>query len=146
MGAFVERWYPLVGGVAVSALYFLLCRQMALSPSIDNLFSAVINISAIAVGFFATAKTILFSLSDRYIIKQLKKVGAFNTLVDYLLHAIKWCFLLAIVTGLAFFIDIKTRPEWQTWAFSFWLFLVCVALLSSYRVITILAKILRSID
>ncbi|MEM4721396.1 MAG: hypothetical protein QXT73_04980 [Candidatus Methanomethylicaceae archaeon] len=146
MGAFIERWYPLVGGIAVSSLYFLLCRQMALPTSIENLFSAVINISAIAVGFFATAKTILFSLSDRYVIRQLKKVGAFDTLIDYLLHAIKWCFLLAIITGLAFFIDFKTKPEWQTWALSFWLFLVWVALLSSYRVITILAKILRSID
>jgi hypothetical protein len=134
-----------VGGIISATIYLFFFRNRPFPPSLDNLFTSVISISAIAVGFFATAKTILFSIGQSNIIIQLKNAKVFDLLVNYIMSAINYCLVLAILTGFWFFFDLETPEKWYPWAFGAWLFFVSLALLSSYRVIRILAKILKSI-
>lgn len=145
MSVYIEKWYPFVGGIISSVTYLVFFRNHHFPPSLDNLFTSVISISAIAVGFFATAKTILFSIGQSNIIIQLKNADLFDLLIEYIMSAVNYCLLLAILTGLWFFFDLETPEKWYPWAFGAWLFFVSLALLSSYRVIRILAKILKTV-
>lgn len=146
MRAATEKWYPLVGSILITALYLKFWRITIFQSSIDNLFSSIITISAITIGFLATIKTIIFSINNQYIIKQLKNAGVFNEFIDYIMATVYCCFILAILSGIGLFLNFKDPKSWYQWAFGGWLFLVVYATLLSYRVLNILAKILKSPD
>lgn len=126
-------------------VFFLVQDRVIPLASFKELFSAVISVSSIAVGFLATAKSIMLSLDKRRVIKQLKDIGVYGTLLSYLMTAVNWSFATAIITALALFFDTsKATPVWYSYAFSAWLFVAITAAVSCYRVIRIFYKILRS--
>jgi hypothetical protein len=113
--------------------------------SFKELFSAVISVSSIAVGFLATSKSIMLSLDKRRVIRQLKDIGVYGTLLSYLMTAVNWSFATAIFTALALFVDTSRKvPDWYPNAFAVWIFVTITAALSCYRVIRIFYKILRA--
>lgn len=145
--AWFERSYHWLGGVGVTVLLFFLVPVFPVpADSAPSLFSAVVSLSAIAVGFLATAKSILFTIDKKRIISQLKTAGKFNTLVDYLMMAVHWSFGLAVATSLCFVIDLKNPATWHRYVFAGWFFVLSTAALAYYRVVHIFAKILRLSD
>jgi len=143
MRAVTEKWYPLVGSLIITFLYLKFCRLTSFQSSIDNLFSSVITISAITIGFLATIKTLIFSINNQYMIKQLKSAGVFNDLINYIMATVYCCFILAILSGVGLFMNLKDTMPWYQWAFGGWIFLVIYAVLLSHRILKILGKILR---
>jgi len=117
----------------------------ALPARFDSLLNATIGLSAIAIGFLATAKSILLTLDDQWIVKQLKKTGLYVRLLGYFMAAIYWSFLLALVSASGLLIDFRAdgcrhHPAWfSAWALAFVGTGACC-----YRVIKIFARLIRS--
>ena len=139
-----EKWYPLVFGFSIAFCCHLLLHSHSPSSSLKDVFSAATTLSSIAIGFLATAESILFSISQTSIIKQLKITGTYKRLINYFMDAINWSFLLAIFSLIGTFIDFKTWQLWNSTLFDLWLLAFAAAGLSSYRVIHVFASILRS--
>src|SRR5438132_14366013 len=76
MGALTERRYPLAAGLVAGAVYYFVAPEFPVKPeNAASLFSAIISVAAIAVGFLATASSILLSIDRKPIIFKLKEVG-----------------------------------------------------------------------
>lgn len=103
---------------------------------------ALVSVSAIAVGFIATAKMILLTIDQRRVLRMLKQEGAFATLVTYMMQAITWSFASAILAGLALFLLGAVPDRWFGVLFACLSFVVTVAAVRSYQVTRIFTKIL----
>jgi hypothetical protein len=141
-----ERAYPYAGAILCGFGAFYILRSTALQPGFKDLVGAVVNVSAISVGFLATAKSLLLSLSDRSIISRLKQTGHFNTLVGYFLAAVNIWLLLALVSSALLYLYSADKPpsNWYRILVSFWAGLLMAGVLSYMRAIGLLSKILRS--
>lgn len=98
MKLWVERSYPAIFGVLAGAGYYLVFKDRALPSSFNELMAAVISVAAIAVGFLATAKSILISIENTEIIKKMKGVKYYDHLLDYMMFATWTSFILAALS------------------------------------------------
>ena len=144
----VEKNYPWVGGLVAGGLGFYFLNGRPLPADLNDLLSAIINVSAIAVGFLATAKSILISIQGSRIIRQFKSGGGarYAQLIDYLMTAIYSCFALAALSTIGLLIDLKAQAIGQTLAVSIWMMCLVYAGLTCQRVIAIFTEILKSSD
>lgn len=151
MRRFFERMYPFIGGIAAAAvyLYFPALRKHIFPDTIPNLLTAIVSVGGIAVGFLAAAKAILISVDDRPIIKRMKEAKVYSRVMGYLRAAIRWSFLLALVSAAALVIDYRGITSWD-WPYAigtaFWLFLATGAILSYYRVSRIWYTLMSVLD
>lgn len=144
MGAVIEKRYPVIAGLAAGLGFFFLAPSFPVpADAAPSLFSAIISVAAIAVGFLATAKSILLSIDNKPIIVGLKATGHYKTLIDYLMGATLWSFILAGMSVVCFLADLRTPADWHRWVFAFWAFTIFTAGAACYRVIHIFGKILR---
>jgi len=149
MPLFIEKYsHLLVGIVAFVASFWLVSEaHLPSSESIRDLLTAVINVSAIAVGFLATAKSILFSIEKKRVIRQLKGVPEYyDLLITYLMSATKFAFLVSVVTACSLLIEFKQFEHWHVWFFRIWGSIVILTAWACYRVIHIFGKILLAKD
>jgi hypothetical protein len=148
MGMRTEKWFPIVVGTVAAMLYFLMFRGYAITDSVQNLLLAIVSIAAIAVGFLATAKSILISIDDKLIVQRLKRVGYYKILVDYLLGAVWWSFGLSILSTACILVDWKDPGGawWNRLLLAAWIFVLTTAMLACGRVIYIFGKLLRTED
>ena len=86
----VERWYPVVGAAGASAVYVILLWGEPLPKRSGDLIAATISVAAIAVGFLGTAQSILLSMPNRRIVRQLQDIGRFKLVRHYVTRAIEW--------------------------------------------------------
>lgn len=142
--AFIEGWGPLVLSVAAAIVAFVWARERPLPGTLDNLLNATVGLSAIAVGFLATAKSILLSMNDRWVVKQLKKVGYYQRLMGYFMGAIRWSFALAALSAFGLLIDFQTDKQPHPFSFAVWIFTLVGTGACSYRVIHLFTRILRT--
>jgi hypothetical protein len=139
-----ERWYPYGFGIAVGIGVFSVRELFSLPDTLKELFPVVISISAIAVGFLATAKSILLSLDERPVVRHLKQLGGYDVLVWYLLTAVNWSLIASLVSAL-FLLFMNNRDTWlYRDAFAVWAAITTIAILTCYRVIRLFARILIS--
>jgi hypothetical protein len=149
MALIAERSYPLVVGIASGAIYLTApaLRNHQLPDTLTGLLSAMVSVAGIAVGFLATAKSILVSIDDKEIIRKLKKVGYYKRIIGYLRSAIRWSFALAVLSAAGMLIDLKGNWEpWKAVCFAIWLGVTVTAALSYYRVIGLFYDVLASTD
>ncbi|MDJ0662113.1 MAG: hypothetical protein QNJ42_21895 [Crocosphaera sp.] len=141
-----ERWYPLLFGVVALVVYVSLERNFnySLPKSLDNVFSTSTTLSGIVIGFLITAKSILFSIDDKYIIKKLKETNTYNKLINYFMSAIQYAFFLAFISLLGLFLDFKNPSIVHKIIFAIWTFSLVSASSSCYRVIDVFSGILKS--
>src|SRR5579864_745140 len=136
MSASFERSYPFILALVAAIGFFLFVPRFPVSANAaPSLFSAMISLAAIAVGFLATAKSILLTIDKRQIIIQLKATGKYETLVDYIVFAILWSFALAAASAVCFIADLSTPAEWHHWVFTAWVFILVTAGGGCFRVI-----------
>jgi len=93
-----ERAYPYVVAIAVGLVSFfwdgwsiLTSRQSA--KTLDYIFA----VSAVALGFWGTAATLLLAVEEKSFVRKLKKGPHFRLLVGYIFSAITW---QAVVMGM----------------------------------------------
>jgi len=142
MGALIERWYPPFLGVLTSIIYYIFFRKFPLSIRVKDLLMATVNISAIAVGFLAAAKSILLTIQGRKVIRQAKTAGLYQMLIDYMIWAIYSCFFLSIFSAIGLLLDLEHQQNWYHYAFAIWLFISINSLFSFCKVIRLLGRIL----
>ncbi len=107
----------MIKNLIISAL-LLLCAWHFKLPLIDvgsnanaiGVISTLVQISAIMIGFVITAYSILISISDKPIIKNMNETGHFKYLLRRLLGSTLF-FGLALIAGL-FILFIQTAPQY----------------------------------
>jgi len=144
MWAKIEKWYPL----AISAVIVCIAVKLHDIYPLPNLnkevLAATINISTITIGFLSATQSILLALENKQVIKDLKSFGTYSLLTSYLLDAITWSFLLAIVGMIGLFFEPKDTLVFYIFCYYIiWLFVLSTTGLSCYRVIKLFNKILK---
>lgn len=144
MGVFIEKWYPMILGLVAFSVGACYLWHNPIPVALRDLFSVAVSIGAIAVGFLGTAMSILYTIERRWIVKQLKRAGLFDRLIGYLLHAIWWCLLLAVLSGAGLLLDLKNPANWYSWPVAVWGGVLIGALASCVRVLRLFAMILQT--
>jgi hypothetical protein len=155
MKEYNEKHFPVCLGLIVSGIALLIMGSQGKVLNIGNILSETINVSAITIGFLATTKSILFSIGNRRVIRELKDAELYNTIVDYLVSAIKWSFGLALLSAMYRLFAIPhimtsvdilrdLRGNVNILISCFWLFVAVTMLGSCYRVIDIFTKLLKT--
>jgi len=146
MGARIEKFYPLLLGFLAGLAIFYATKTYGVSGNLKDIFSAVMNICGITIGFLATVKTIILAFNDQNVIKQLKKTGSYRRIFNYFLSSIQWSFALLLLSAIGLSFDFSTSSAWQAYFIGSWVFVLVTAFLSYYRAIDIFSTILRSLD
>ena len=134
MKLFFEKIYPYLLGLIASVLWL---RVRGTFPTGDSLLSATLTVSGIFVGFLATSKAILMSMSSP-IIEELKRSGYIEELVSYIGQAIWINLLFCSINVIGYFVS--TQAEWYS---LIWIFISVCALATFIRVTHIMLKIFK---
>jgi hypothetical protein len=140
----MERNWPSVVGLLVAGGYMAFCRNFRAPESAKDLLGAGVSIGAIAVGFLANMKAILFSIDKKRIIQQLKDANCLTNVIDYLYWAIASSSFFSLASAVGLIVDLRGHPKLYPIGVSIWLFSVTTTIASYWRVITIFTRILRS--
>lgn len=134
MKLYFEKTYPYIFASILSILWLQIGGHF---PEKDSILSSTLTVSGIFVGFLATSKAILMSMSSP-IINDLKKSGYINDLVSYIAEAI-WVNLLFCSLNIAgFFIDTS-----KYWFSVLWIGVAVCSLFTFIRVTHIMLKIFK---
>jgi len=139
-----EKAYPVGGGCLAVAIFWLATRDRAEPEAFATLFSNTISLAGIAVGFLATAQSIMLSVGERRLLRQFRQIGYEKHLHQYFMDAIHSSFGLGIVSGLCLLADAKSEPSSFRQVTAVWLFVLCLAVLSYYRIVSLFMKVLSS--
>jgi|GEM_PF-5450374 len=138
-----ERFYPLLLALGIAFFNSLFVHRYPLSDFAKDLFNATLNLASITVGFLAASMSILFSIEQKYMVQQLKQSKLYNKLINYFLDAITWSFIVVVLDILGLTINFKTTDWWEYWFFIGWTLSVSTALASTYRTISVFARLLK---
>ena len=140
----LENAYPLILAFIAGTIYFIWFRRTTVPVLFKELLSSVVSISAISAGFLATAKSILFSMEKKRILQQLgNESRLYELLIQYLMSAITWSFLSAIISGFYMLFDWTKQEAWHSYLFGAWIVMVVLTSALCFRVIHILGRMLR---
>lgn len=132
--------YPTMGAAVLAALCYYAYYQFNLSPPPRNFMA---DASAVAIGFVATAKSILLSVQNTTVRRHFKNGNQYRTLVDYFMQAIYWSFVVAGVSTAFLLFDPNQLNGWTCrFAIAAWVFLVFGATFSYLRVLRLFSLIL----
>jgi hypothetical protein len=151
MSLFLEKRCTVLFGGLLVIVYFSVprIRDYVLPETLPVLLSAVVTVAAIAVGFLATAKSILIAADDRPIIHRIKEAGFYNRIIGYFRSAIAWSFALSIASAVPLIFDYKGLKEWDwphAYGTALWLFIAGGALASYVRLSRIWYTLLAHLD
>jgi hypothetical protein len=139
----IETWWPYALG-ALAAAGSLPFFSFWYPSKPNELVQSALTIGAISVGFLANMKAILFSVEKTRIVEDLKASGYWNDLIDYLMDAIHVSLLLVLFGAVGFLFDCLDRSSWFVrLILSAWVFLLVSAVSAYYRVVRLLAFVLR---
>ncbi|MBS4748187.1 MULTISPECIES: hypothetical protein [Bacillus] len=142
MQIMLEKAYPLIGGFLGVILAFISKFNLLEIESYKEIMSSSISLGSIAVGFLAAAITLLPSLSNNELVKNLKRLGAYQKLLLYIIKAIIGLFIISILSIVGLFItNISIGIVRDLFGYT-WIFIFIVAILSIIRVIHLFLKFL----
>jgi hypothetical protein len=139
----IERWYPLGFGLAAGLGVYSLLRTQPKEALITTLSGQGINVAAIAVGFLATALSILVSIDRARVTQVLREAAYYPIVIEYIVRPIRLWFAVALASAALLVAWDHVPLAWQRVVFAAWIFLVGWAATATYRVAAILAKMLR---
>jgi len=141
-----EQRYPYFLSILLTLTFLWFHDVIDLPSTSQTLFPVIISSGAIAVGFLMTAKSILISIDQRRVIRQLKQTGRYTYLIQYLIAAVKWSFLTIIYTTVGMLAEFHRFDPWATYLYTAgWVFVTTTAVGCAYRVIDIFSVILKRI-
>lgn len=100
------------------------------AKSLDTLFTTLISISSIMMGFMLTSKPIPFSIQDNDAVRRFKSSNDYQCLIRYILDSIHSCLLLAVYSGFCLFYGVTID---NTYFMTLLIFAISYAALSFYR-------------
>ncbi|HKX04343.1 MAG TPA: hypothetical protein VJX71_17745 [Methylomirabilota bacterium] len=139
----VERWYPLACGLAAGFGVGLLFATPPKDALLSTLTGHGINVAAIAVGFLATALSILVSIERARVTQVLREAAYYPIVLGYLVAPIRLWFGVALSSAALLVAWDHLASTYHRPVFAAWIFLVTWAATATYRVASILAKILQ---
>lgn len=151
MARIIERSYPAALGIAAAAIYLRVpaFRDYVWPDTITNLLGAVVTVGGVSVGFLATAKAILIAVDDRPIIKRAREAGVYRSILKYFRAAIRWSFLLTVLSAAALTFDYRGLKVWD-WPHAYgtavWIGVTVTALFAYFRIAQIWYTLLDTLD
>jgi hypothetical protein len=139
----LERFYPLLLAIAVAIVNWIFVRNYPLPDFAKDLFNATLSLASITVGFLTAAISILSAMDQKFIVQQLKQANIYRKLINYFIDAINWSFIVMVLDIFGLTISFNTDEPWKQLFFVFWTFSVSIALTSTYRIVTVFAKLLK---
>lgn len=142
-----DKVYPHLTAIFVAGAYFILnyyYPQYSLPKNLKDLFAASASISSIVVGFLATAKATLLSISSGRSIKWMKSGGQYQILISYFMTAVHYSIVTAVVSALLLLFNFEKLPPYAAYFVCFWVFLSVGSLFSGYRIIRLYSTILKN--
>ncbi len=110
-----------------------------------ELFTTILNVSAIAAGFLGTAASILLTMSPTPVTKDLKDSGTLSLLYRYVVSAVEHQFGLVLLSVILIVLFPKLHhPRLLFWLAVFWGMAATLASMSSYRVIRLFGRIVTA--
>jgi hypothetical protein len=138
----VEKYYPILLGFIAGVLCYVLWHGL-LPATTKDFLGAVVNISAILGGFLCTVWSILVSIESRKVFSLLKDASYEHLPFLYLSSAVRWLFLLALISATGLLVDFTKPPVWINVMATCWVFILVTALLSFWRLIQIFSKMME---
>lgn len=142
MNLWLEKFCHLAIGVLIAGLYLWRWPHDPLPLGMKDVLGAVVNIAAIFVAFLSTIWSILIAMESKRVIQLLQDAGYHKLLFTYLSSAIRWLFVLAVISALGLLIDFAKPQDWHRYAFAFWLFVLVTSLVSCWRITRIFSRVL----
>ncbi len=111
-----------------------------------KIFDDIFIVSAVALGFWGTAATLLIAVEEKSIVRKLKKGAHFRILVGYIFEAISWQAVVMGITLLgAAFPESITHQAWLHRLFaSCWLAVLAAGILTTFRAYHCLSTVLKA--
>jgi hypothetical protein len=139
----LEQWYPVVLGFISIIIYFVGFSDYEFTKSLREIFVAFANLNGICIGFLITAKSIIFTINDNYIIRLLKKHHSYNRLIDYFMSGIQLAFISIFISTICLFFNFEINQEFLKYIFATWLFFIVASGSACYRIINLFSEILK---
>lgn len=142
----IDKIYPHLVALAGAAAYAVLFHrypEYSLPKNLKDLLTASATISSIAVGFLATAKATLLTISSSRSIRWMKSGGQFQSLISYFMTAVHYSMTTAVVSALMLLLDFDNLPSYASFFVGVWVFFSVGSLCSGYRIIHLYSVILR---
>lgn len=142
----IDKIYPHLVAIIAALGYFSFLYQFkeyVVHPNMKDLLTASATISSIAVGFLATAKATLLSISKSRVVKWMKDGGVYNAMIDYFMTAVHYCMITAVYSALLLLFDFTKSAITNLLLVTLWVFLSVGSLLSGYRIIRLYSDVLR---
>lgn len=142
----LESFYPYAAAVASGPAWFYGFSWLNLTTQeAKDLFTVILNVSAIAAGFLGTAASILLTMGATPIIRDLKQSGALVLLYKYVISAIWHQFWLVLYSVSMLLIYPKLHyPFSLTLLAVAWGMSTVLAALSSIRIVHLFGKIITA--
>jgi hypothetical protein len=146
VGRKIEQSYPYALALFSAVGWFYLFRWLNLSTQeAKDLFTAILNVSAIAAGFLGTAASVLLAMGSTEVMKDLKQSGALVLLNSYIISAIRHQFWLILFSVSLLLLYPKIHSQHLLMALAVtWGVSVALAALSSFRIIQLFGKIITA--
>jgi hypothetical protein len=141
-----ERSYPYVLGALAGAASLASPRLSVLDARQSaKILDDVLGMTAVGLGFWSTAATLLLAVEHKSLILKLKKGPHFRVLVGYIFAAITSLAVSMTLTLAGIFLGdgIKVRARLDHLFALCWLVGLVVALASTFRAYYILSKVLK---
>ena len=139
-----QAWPYFVGLLAAVAAGFLLERLVIATSEAKDVFAQVLTFFAIATGFLGTTLTVLVAITDRPIIRDLKRTRTFSLVLRYLIAALRHSFSVVVIT-VPFFVAQprldKVHPRTILLLDCLWSGYVVLALCTVIRVFSLFAQV-----
>jgi hypothetical protein len=140
----LERWYPRLGFLAALGASTVGFRHHPYPPGSADVLRVTVTAASMGLGFLMATTSILISQSQKWIIRRMREEGAFELVISYLVSACRWSLILSASSVLSLFSSAGPAAWWHGYAFAGWVALAVGTGLSIYRIIDLLADILRS--
>jgi len=145
MGVFMQIFEKKLEYI-IAIIVFIICLyfQLAAPSNFCDILAQSISVSSIIVGFLVAAKSILIALDDKPIIRRLKELKKYNTLVNYFFNAIILSFIWALCSGILLFFPISTFALYHHVIMAGWMGLAVGSISACAKIVNLLGKILKS--
>jgi hypothetical protein len=146
LSSVIEGYHPYVLGTLGAAIvaWRIVPHSTFSPPAMAGYFTAVLTVSAIAAGFLGTALSVLYSIENKPVVKDLMAAGVWPLLLRYVMTAIKWSFLLSVLSAIGMFAVDRMKAEHYPHVLAVWSLFVFITALLCYRVISLFSRILTS--
>jgi hypothetical protein len=138
----LEKTYPFMLGILATAVLYFIKFNLSSLTNYNDIMSSAISLGSIAVGFLAAAITLMPSMENNELVRNLKRMGAYKKLLNYIITAIFSLFGVSLLSLIGLFINTKSKTTGITIFNNIWIFVFVFSLFATFRVIQTFLKFL----